>query len=54
MYAELSAKRKFAGVTFVQIDSDELPKVASECEIRQLPTFKFFRDAQVSESSNTA
>mgnify|MGYP001992226787 FL=1 len=46
MYAELSAQRKFAGVTFVQIDSDELPKVSSECEITQLPTFKFFRDAQ--------
>lgn len=49
MYAELATKPKFAGVTFVQIDSDELPQVASECEIRQLPTFKFFRDAQEEE-----
>jgi len=46
MYAELSGMRKFAKVTFVQIDSDELPGVSTECEIRQLPTFKFFRDAQ--------
>jgi len=46
MYAEMSAQKKFAGVTFVQIDSDELPKVSSECEITQLPTFKFFKDVQ--------
>ena len=46
MYAEISGQAKFASVTFVQIDSDELPSISSECEITQLPTFKFFRDAQ--------
>jgi thioredoxin 1 len=45
LYASLSSQSKFASVTFVQIDTDELPLVSSECEIAQLPTFKFFRDA---------
>jgi len=45
LYKALSAEPRFSSVTFVQVDADELPTVASECEVAKLPTFKFFRDS---------
>lgn len=45
LFATLSRQPQFSTVTFVHVDSDELGVVCSECEVSQLPTFKFFRDA---------
>lgn len=45
LFATLSTQPQFSTVTFVHVDSDELGIVCSECEVAQLPTFKFFRDA---------
>ena len=45
LFATLSTQPQFSTVTFVHVDSDELSIVSNECEVAQLPTFKFFRDA---------
>lgn len=38
--------KEFAGVSFLKVDVDELPDVATDEGISSMPTFRFYRDGQ--------
>lgn len=38
--------REFAGVSFLKVDVDELPDVASAEGISAMPTFRFYKDGK--------
>jgi len=46
LFAALSLKPEFAGVTFARLDAEMTPQLMGDHQVDSFPTFKFFRDAE--------
>ncbi|TEA36695.1 hypothetical protein DBR06_SOUSAS310103, partial [Sousa chinensis] len=45
-----SLSEKYSNVVFLEVDVDDCQDVASECEVKCMPTFQFFKKGQKAHS----